>query len=94
MNNAPCPACLAAILLLGAVGVVGCTPPPAEPNAADAARQSSQRSPTAAAEPRARPDLTEGKRTGEASFYAEKFTGRMMADGSEISLGAISSPRT
>ncbi len=71
---------LAAIVLLAAagvvIGVVSCTPPPAENAAADASPQDDPRSP--------KPDLSGHKRTGKASFYAKKFTGRKMADGKRM----------
>ena len=71
---------LAAIVLLAAagvvIGVVSCTPPPAENAAADASSQDDPRSP--------KPDLSGHERTGKASFYAKKFTGRKMADGKRM----------
>ena len=70
----------AAIVLLAAagvvIGVVSCTPPPAENAAADAPPQENPRSP--------KPDLSGHERTGKASFYAKKFTGRKMADGKRM----------
>src|SRR4029453_2475181 len=49
--------------------------------AADTAQQNAQLPPGAAMAPDARPDLSGCERTGIASVYADKFTGREMADG-------------
>jgi rare lipoprotein A len=70
--NIQCPRFLAGVLLLGTVGIAACTPPAGKCAAADAALQN------------ARPDLSGCERTGIASFYAEKFTGREMADGTRM----------
>jgi rare lipoprotein A len=58
------------------IGVVSRTPLPAERAVADTSPQDAWRSP--------RPDLSGHKRTGKASFYAKKFTGRQMADGTRM----------
>ena len=75
---------LAAVVLLAAAGVgiglVSRSPPPAESTAADTSPQDSARAP--------QPDLSGRERTGKASFYAEKFTGREMADGTPMDPGA------
>jgi rare lipoprotein A len=71
---------LATVVLLAAagvaIGVVSRTPPPAKSAAAHASPQDSPRSP--------KPDLSGHKRTGKASFYAKKFAGREMADGTPM----------
>jgi rare lipoprotein A len=71
---------LAAVVLLAAAGVgigfVSRSPPPAESAAADTSPQDSARVP--------QPDLSGRQRTGKTSFYAEKFTGREMADGTPM----------
>ena len=84
MIKIPCPTCFAAVLLVGAVGVTDCTRPPGDRNAADAASQSSQQPPAALTGSRTRPDLSGRKRTGEASFYADRFAGQTMADGTRM----------
>jgi rare lipoprotein A len=70
--------------LLGVVGVAACTPSAEEYMAADTAQQNAQLQPGAAIAPDSRPDLSGCKRTGIASFYADKFTGREMADGTRM----------
>ncbi len=70
---------LAAVVLVAAVCEVMAVvsrQPPAERAVVDAFPQDTRRSPT--------PDLSGRKRTGTASFYAEKFTGRKMADGTRM----------
>jgi rare lipoprotein A len=71
---------LATVVLLAAAGVVigvfSRTPPSAKSAAAHASPQDSPRSP--------KPDLSGHKRTGKASFYAKKFAGREMADGTPM----------
>ena len=71
---------LATVVLLAAagvvIGVVSRTPPLAKNAAADASPQDSPRSPM--------PDLSGHERTGKASFYAKKFIGREMADGTPM----------
>ena len=63
---------LVTVLLLAVVGAAACTRSTAECTAADTAQ-----SPT-------RTDLSGCKRTGIASFYSKKFTGRKMADGARM----------
>lgn len=60
------------VLLLAFVGAAACTRSTAECTAADAAQSPTQ------------PDLSGCKRSGIASFYAETFTGRQMADGTRM----------
>jgi rare lipoprotein A len=74
---------LAMILLLSSVVVAaGCKPPyDAE---ASAASQEETPSRIATAATRAQPDLSGRTRFGDASFYAKKFAGREMADGSKM----------
>lgn len=68
-------------LLLSAVGVTACTRSTDHCTSADTMqRPSSARSGTTNAEP----DLSGCARTGVASFYAEKFSGRTMADGTRM----------
>ena len=56
------------VVLVGLVGVAACAPSAEECTAADTVR----------------PDLSGCRRTGIASFYADKFTGREMADGTRM----------
>ena len=72
------------VVLLGVVGVAACTHSAQECTAANTAQQNAQLPPGAAMAPDARPDLSGCKRTGIASFYADKFTGREMADGTRM----------
>ena len=58
------------VVLLGVVGAAACTAPAEKCTAADTAQQG--------------PDLSGCKRTGIASFYAKKFAGREMADGTRM----------
>ena len=71
---------LAAVVLLAAagaiIGMASRTPAPAKTAAADAAPPDTVRL--------RNPDLSGHKRTGKASFYAKKFTGRKMADGTRM----------
>ena len=71
-------------MLLGVVGVAACTPSAEECTAADAAQQYAQLLPVATKARDVRPDLSGCKRTGIASFYADMFTGREMADGTRM----------
>jgi len=77
---------LAAILLVAAVGAAGCTPQvDAKANAPQVeAPQAEQPSPTSTAAVGPHNDLSGRTRVGKASFYAEKFAGREMADGSKM----------
>jgi peptidoglycan lytic transglycosylase len=72
------------VVLLGGVGVAACTPSAEECTAADTAEQNAQLPAGAAMAPDARPDLSGCRRTGIASIYADKFTGRKMADGTRM----------
>jgi rare lipoprotein A len=65
---------LAKMLACGALGALACTPLVSA--AADAT--------TAHAHPKPRPDLSGRARTGVASFYADRFAGRKMADGNRM----------
>jgi len=69
------------VVLLGIVSVAACRPSAEECTAADAAQQYAQSLPVATKARDVRPDLSGCKRTGIASFYADMFTGREMADG-------------
>jgi rare lipoprotein A len=71
------------VVLLGIVGVAACRPSAEECTAADAAQQYAQL-PVATKARDVRPDLSGCKRTGIASVYADKFTGREMADGTRM----------
>ena len=73
---------LAAILLVAAVGAAGCKPQVAAK--ANAAPQVEEPPPKATAAAGRHPDLSGRTRFGKASFYAEKFAGREMADGSKM----------
>jgi len=72
------------VVLLGIVGLAACRPSAEECTAADTAQQNAQSPPGAAKAPDVRPDLSGCKRTGIASVYADKFTGREMADGTRM----------
>jgi rare lipoprotein A len=82
--NIPCPTFVAGVLLLGVVGVTACTRPAADCTAADAAQQHAQSLPGSTKVAGIKPDLSGCKHTGIASFYAKKFTGREMADGTRM----------
>ena len=71
-------------VMLGVIGVAACTPPFEECTAADTAQQYAQLLPVATKARDVRPDLSGCKRTGIASFYADMFTGREMADGTRM----------
>ena len=75
---------LATILLARVVktGVAGSTPDArsaesAVPQGAEASRQATRQA-------RLQPDLSGRKRVGQASFYAKRFAGRQMADGTKM----------
>jgi rare lipoprotein A len=72
------------VVLLGVVAVAACTPPVAECTAADIAQQHAQSLPGSTKVSDIEPDLSGCKHTGIASFYAKKFTGREMADGTRM----------
>ena len=76
------------VVLLGVVGVAACTRSAEECTAADAAQQYAQSLPVATKARDVRPDLSGCKRTGIASFYADMFTGREMADGTRMNPNA------
>ncbi len=78
---------LVAVVLLSMVGSTACTRSADECTAADTAQQDSR--PKAA-----RPDLSGCKRTGIASFYAKKFSGRKMADGTRMDPSADNAAST
>ena len=71
-----------AVVLLGLVGVAACTRTASECISADTAQQDAQLQSGSARD--ARPDLSGCKRTGIASFYADEFAGREMADGTRM----------
>jgi rare lipoprotein A len=78
----------AAILLLSivVVGATGCTPyADAEVGAVPTVQEPSQ---SAAASAKPQPDLSGRTRFGIASFYANKFAGREMADGTKMDQNA------
>jgi rare lipoprotein A len=72
------------VALHGVVGGVACTPRFEECTVADNAQQSAQLLPETAKARDVRPDLSGCERTGIASFYADMFTGRKMADGTPM----------
>jgi rare lipoprotein A len=76
------------VALLGVVGVAACTPRFEECIAADTAQQNAPSRPGTAMALDIRPDLSGCKRTGIASFYANRFTGREMADGTRMNPNA------
>ncbi len=75
-----CPRFMPVIVLCGVVGAAACTRSAEECAAADPAQPDTQSPPGTAMGP----DLSGCKRTGIASFYAKKFTGRKMADGTRM----------
>lgn len=70
------PSVLVTVVLLGIAGATACTRSTDECSVADTKQHSSSGA--------ARPDLSGCKRTGVASFYAKKFNGRIMADGTRM----------
>ena len=72
------------VALLGVIGVAACTPRFEECTVADTAQQYAQLLPETVKARDVRPDLSGCKRTGIASFYADMFTGRKMADGTRM----------
>ena len=72
------------VALLGVVGMAACTPRFEECTVADTTQQYAQLLPKTAKARDVRPDLSGCKRTGIASFYADMFTGRKMADGTRM----------
>ena len=76
--------CLATILLVSVVtvGSGGCAPHPVD--TATTASQDAAPSPEARAPGKSRPDRSGQTRVGIASFYARRFAGREMADGSKM----------
>jgi len=84
VNRIPRVRVLSVVLALGVVATVVGMRRPTKPDAAAPPSQDSL-APANAVEGRsASPDLTGRARSGKASFYAEKFTGRTMADGSRM----------
>jgi rare lipoprotein A len=69
--------------LLGVIGAAACTHS-AEECRADNARQYAQSLPVATKARDVRPDVSGCKRTGIASFYADRFAGQEMADGTRM----------
>ena len=84
MISISCHRFMPAVSLLGVVGLAACTPPFEECTAADTAQQYAQLLPETAKARDVRPDLSGCKRTGIASFYADTFTGRKMANGARM----------
>lgn len=73
---------LVAVLLAAALGTAGCKPRvDAEANAAPQVEEPLPRATAAAG---SHPDLSGRTRFGNASFYADKFAGREMADGGKM----------
>ena len=72
------------IVLLGLVSLAACTRTAQECTAADTAEHYAQSLPVATKARDVRPDLSGCKRAGIASFYADMFTGRKMADGTRM----------
>jgi rare lipoprotein A len=72
------------VALLGLVGVAACTSSSKECAAADTVQQYAQSLPVTTKAKDVRPDLSGCKQTGIASFYADMFTGRKMADGTRM----------
>jgi rare lipoprotein A len=72
------------VALLGLLGAAACTSSFEECTAGDTAQQYAQSLPVTTKAKDVRPDLTGCKRTGIASFYADIFTGRKMADGTRM----------
>jgi rare lipoprotein A len=84
MNDMTARRSLAAALLLGAVGaavVVLASMHPLERAATDSDPASASSPKGVASAKATEPDLSGRKRTGKASYYAQKFAGRTMADG-------------
>jgi len=91
MSTLPLSRRLAALTACIACVVSGCAvaPTPRDQPAQGAAPDvSSSREPTPTAKPSSAPkaglDRSGGKQVGKASFYADKFTGRKMADGARM----------
>jgi rare lipoprotein A len=79
---------LVTVLLLGVVGAVACARSSEECAVADTAQ------PEVVGTTTAGPDLSGCKRTGIASFYAKKFSGRKMADGTRMDPSADNAAST
>jgi len=79
---------LVTALLWGVVGAAACTRATDECAAADTPRADGAR------RTHAEPDLSGCKRTGIASFYAKKFSGRKMADGARMNPNADNAAST
>jgi rare lipoprotein A len=75
-------------VLFGAVSVAACTHSVEECSSADAAQHYAQSLPVATKARDVRPDLSGCKRIGVASFYADMFSGREMADGTRMNPNA------
>jgi rare lipoprotein A len=76
---------LSIVSLICVVGAAACSPPPLqECTAADAAEEYAQSLPATRKARDVRPDLSGCEVTGIASFYADMFTGRKMADGTRM----------
>jgi rare lipoprotein A len=70
------------LLCVALAGTTGCRPD--ADSVTSAAPLPEEPSPTATASAKPRPDLTGRTRVGNASFYAQKFAGRRMADGTDM----------
>ncbi len=88
MISISCHRFMPVVALLGVVGVAACTPRFEECIAEDTAQQNAPSRPGTAMALDTRPDLSGCKRTGIASFYANRFTGRKMADGTRMNPNA------
>ena len=88
MIQTPARRLLPVIVLFGAVSVAACTHSVEECSAADAAQHYAQSLPVATKARDVRPDLSGCKRIGVASFYADMFSGREMADGTRMNPNA------
>lgn len=75
--------CLA-LVLAGTISAAAAEIPPRPHAAASAAAQASASSPKTASASKHKLDLSGRKRVGTASFYAKKFAGRKMADGTPM----------
>ena len=86
----PCRRFIPIVALLGHLGLVACTSSSDGTSsfegctAADAAQQYAQSLPPTTKARDVRQDLSGCERTGVASFYAERFTGQKMADGTRM----------
>lgn len=85
---------LLTVVLLGVVGAAACARSTDQCAESAVAQPRASTSPGAAATTKAGADLSGCKRTGIASFYAKKFSGRTMADGTHMDPGADNAAST